>query len=63
MLFMGSGKYPDVNKFSEFISLNGGEENAWTNYTSTTYYFTINGNQYKKALDIFSRFFIDPLFK
>ena len=44
MLFMGSGKYPDVNKFSEFISLNGGEENAWTNYTSTTYYFTINGN-------------------
>lgn len=61
MLFMGSEKYPDENYFSEYIKENGGYDNAYTDNEITNYYFKIQHNAFLHALNIFSRFFIDPL--
>lgn len=62
MLFMGSKKYPDENKFMKLIQDNGGMRNAYTSLDRTVYMFSINNDQFSSALDVFSRFFIDPLF-
>ena len=39
MLFMGTEKYPIENEYSEFISNNGGYNNAFTSLTDTNYHF------------------------
>lgn len=62
MLFLGSKKYPGIDTYNNLISSNGGTSNAYTENTRTTYHFSIYNNVLDKALDIFSRFFIDPLF-
>lgn len=62
MLFMGSKKYQNVSHFKDFINLNGGRSNAFTSDDYTKFYFTINNEELENALEIFSRFFIDPLF-
>ena len=62
MLFLGSKKYSDPEYFNEYITLNGGYSNAYTSFTETNYYYKINNDALEKSLDIFSRFFIDPLF-
>jgi insulysin len=41
MLFMGTEKYPSENDFSEFISNNGGADNAFTSDKDTNYTFEI----------------------
>uniref|UniRef100_A0A6C0DZ65 Uncharacterized protein n=1 Tax=viral metagenome TaxID=1070528 RepID=A0A6C0DZ65_9ZZZZ len=61
MLFMGSSKYPDVAHFKNFITTHGGYTNAYTAHTFTYYYFSVT-NKILEGLDIFSNFFIDPLF-
>ena len=61
MLFLGSEKYPDENYFSKNIKSNGGNSNAYTGLYETVYYFNCINNM-ENILDIFSRFFIDPLF-
>jgi insulysin len=43
-------------------SSNGGGRNAFTSRTQTNYFFNIKNSQFKNALDIFSRFFTEPLF-
>jgi len=61
MLFLGSKKYPDESYFQNKLNSNGGECNAYTSLFETVYFFnTINNRE--DILDIFSRFFIDPLF-
>jgi insulysin len=62
MLFLGSKKYPNESYFDEFISKNGGYSNAYTDTYQTVYYFTVLNDSFEKSMDIFSRFFIDPLF-
>ena len=62
MLFLGSEKYPDESYFDEFVSKNGGYSNAYTDTYQTVYYFSVLNNSFEKSIDIFSRFFIDPLF-
>lgn len=62
MLFLGSKKYPDSEYFNHFISQNGGFANAYTSFMETNYYYKINNDSLEKSMDIFSRFFIDPLF-
>lgn len=62
MLFLGSKKYPNADYYNNLINSNGGSFNAYTENTSTTYYFSIYNNMLDRALDVFSRFFIDPLF-
>lgn len=62
MLFLGSKKYPEESYFDEFVSKNGGYSNAYTDTYQTVYYFSVLDNSFEKSMDIFSRFFIDPLF-
>ena len=61
MLFMGSKKYPMENYYHKFISNSGGESNAHTTSDHTCYYFSCLSTYFDNAIDIFSRFFIDPL--
>ena len=60
MLFLGTEKYPDTNEYSEFMSNNGGSQNASTWLDVTNYMFKINNNAYDEALDRFSDFFKAP---
>ena len=62
MLFMGNEKYPDEKYYSSFVSSHNGYCNAYTAGDHTNYYYTIDSNYLEKSLDIFSQFFISPLF-
>ena len=62
MLFMGSKKYTDEDYFSAKLKELGGTSNAYTDNYQTVYYFNVLSNNLDKIIDIFSRFFIDPLF-
>ena len=62
MLFMGSVKYPDTTYYFNKINENGGYSNAYTDNSETVYYFNIYNNALNEIMEIFSRFFIDPLF-
>ena len=62
MLFLGSKKYPGENSFEKFLNENGGSSNAYTDTFETVYYFSVFNNKLEQAMDMFSRFFIDPLF-
>lgn len=62
MLFMGSKKYPEENKFSKFIDEHAGSTNAYTANENTNYHFEVATPNFKEALDIFAQFFISPLF-
>ena len=62
MLFMGSKKYPDENYFSKKISEYGGYSNAYTSFFETVYYLNVLSDNLENIMEIFSRFFIDPLF-
>jgi secreted Zn-dependent insulinase-like peptidase len=50
-----------VGHYKKFIKGNGGGSNAYTSMTNTVYYYHIRNQSFLEALDIFSRFFIDPL--
>ncbi len=63
MLFMGSKKYKNENHYFKYLNEHGGTSNAYTDSEETVYYFDVNADNLIEALDIFSRFFIDPLFK
>ena len=62
MLFMGSRKYRDEDYFSSKLKEYGGSSNAYTDSYQTVYYFNVISNNLENIIDIFSRFFIDPLF-
>lgn len=62
MLFNGTAKYPEEKYFSQFITKNGGYTNAFTTHENTCYYYTIDTNALEQSLEIFSQFFIHPLF-
>lgn len=62
MLFMGNKKYPDEKYYSSFILSHNGYCNAYTAGDHTNYYYTIDSNYLERSLDIFSQFFISPLF-
>jgi insulysin len=62
MLFLGSKKYPQENYFDSELKANGGYSNAWTDNFETVYYFSVQNGKLGKLIDVFSRFFIDPLF-
>ncbi len=60
MLFLGTEKYPDTNEYTEFMTQNGGQHNAYTWLDITNYMFKINNDAYPEALDRFSDFFKAP---
>jgi len=62
MLFMGSEKYPKENSFMDIIAKYSGFHNAYTEPTETCYYLGFSNEGFEQIIDIFSRFFIDPLF-
>ncbi|TAQ87722.1 hypothetical protein B7494_g3941 [Chlorociboria aeruginascens] len=73
MLFMGTKKYPVENAYSQYLSSHSGSSNAYTDATSTNYYFEVAAKNSEDAapdeasplygaLDRFAQFFIDPLF-
>ena len=65
-LFMGSKKYPYENHYHNRLNELGGSSNASTDASTdkmeTVYYFSVCDDGLNEILDIFSRFFIDPLF-
>jgi len=62
MCFLGSEKYPGENDYKRYLSAHGGRSNASTSLHLTTYKFDVLAPYAEKALDIFSNFFIAPLF-
>jgi len=62
MLFLGSSKYPDEAYYSKRLNELGGSSNAFTDTSKTVYFFNVYDSGLEEILDIFSRFFIDPLF-
>jgi len=62
VLFLGSKKYPITNHFFNKLAEYNGTSNAYTEFFSTNYYFNVYDNGLFEIIDIFSRFFIDPLF-
>jgi insulysin len=44
------------------LTTNGGTRNAMTGEEDTMYYFDVRNDALEGALDIFSQFFITPLF-
>jgi len=63
MLFIGTAKYPEVDAYQEFVSKHGGSSNAYTASNHTNFYFDIQPEQFRDAMDRFSQFFISPLFE
>ncbi|EAR97841.2 M16 (pitrilysin) family peptidase (macronuclear) [Tetrahymena thermophila SB210] len=61
MLFMGSEKYPQEDAFNNLISKSSGSSNAFTAGGDTNYHFQGTHNNLIDILNIWSRFFIDPL--
>ncbi len=61
MLFMGTAKYPSENEYSEYITNNGGMNNAFTSLTDTNYHFDCSNDGFEGALDRFAQFFVAPL--
>jgi len=62
MLFLGTEKYPDPAEYSNFLSSNGGYNNAYTAGDHTNYHFEIRHEAFEGAIDRMSQFFIAPLF-
>jgi len=62
MLFMGSKKYPSESHYFSRLNELGGFSNAYTDVMETVYYFNVYDDGLEEIFDIFSRFFIDPLF-
>lgn len=63
LLFLGSEAYPGENDFSRYVLERGGEYNAYTRWDRTLYGFSIPKSSFSGALDLFSQFFINPLFE
>lgn len=62
MCFLGSEKYPGENEYKNYLSQHGGRSNASTSMHLTTYKFEILAPYAAHALDVFSQFFVAPLF-
>jgi len=62
MCFLGSKRYPEENEYKHYLAQHGGKSNASTSMSHTTYQFDILAEYGEQALDIFSNFFVSPLF-
>ena len=63
MLFMGSEKYPAENAMDSFLSEHGGGVNAMTEGEYTMFYFDVDAEYLRPAMDRVSQCFIAPLWK
>nr|VFJ76088.1 MAG: Secreted Zn-dependent peptidases, insulinase-like [Candidatus Kentron sp. FW] len=62
MLFLGTRKYPEPDAFQAFITEHAGEQNAYTDFAHTNYFFDVDKGHLREALDRFGQFFIAPIF-
>ncbi len=66
MLFLGSESYPGPEEYQSFITANGGQTNAATGYTSTTYMMEVDPPAFAEALrrmaDTLARPLLDPVY-
>eukprot|EP01017_Pseudomicrothorax_dubius_P007082 TRINITY_DN12140_c0_g1_i1.p1 TRINITY_DN12140_c0_g1~~TRINITY_DN12140_c0_g1_i1.p1 ORF type:complete len:667 (-),score=163.33 TRINITY_DN12140_c0_g1_i1:38-2038(-) len=62
MLFMGTKAHPSPDLSFEILSRFDGNANAMTSNDRTSYYFTVLDEGLDETFDVYSRFFIDPLF-
>ena len=62
MLFLGTNEYPEAGEYQQFISDQGGSNNAYTAPEHTNYYFAVDPKGLPEALNRFSRFFVSPRF-
>lgn len=62
MLFQGTEKYPSESEYSEFMSKNGGMNNAFTALTDTNFHFECSNEAFEEGLDRMAQFFISPKF-
>jgi protease-3 len=66
MLFLGSKSYPGPEEYQSFITRNGGQTNAATGYTSTTYMMEVDPPAFAEALqrmaDTLARPLLDPIY-
>jgi protease-3 len=61
MLFLGTTRFPTVGDYSEFVSRNGGSQNAYTQLDHTNYMVAVNNDAYDEALSRFSGFFYEAI--
>lgn len=61
MLFLGTTTYPTVGDYSEFVSRNGGTQNAYTQLDHTNYMVAVNNDAFDEALSRFSGFFYEAI--
>lgn len=59
---MGTERHPDEKAYSKFIDGHNGYDNAYTDNEETNYYFSVSNEYFQEALELFSEFFICPLF-
>jgi protease-3 len=59
MLFLGTKSFPIVGNYGEFVSRNGGSQNAYTQLDHTNYMVAVNNDAYDEALSRFSGFFYE----
>lgn len=62
MLFLGSQSFPQPEAFAQFLSLQGGQHNAWTGTEYSNFHFDCNANALPRALEFFSAMVSAPLF-
>lgn len=61
MILMGSKKYPQTNSLDNFLTKNGGYNNAYTAPDKTVYYLEVNHQAFSEAVDRLSDTFAQPL--
>lgn len=62
MCFLGSERYPGENDYKKYLAKHGGRSNASTSLHLTTYKFDVLADHAEQAVDMFSQFFVAPLF-
>ena len=62
MMFRGSKNYPSSLSLSRALEALGGESNAMTSVESTSYWLRGDTTKSKLGLELFSEFFLNPLF-
>ena len=62
-VFLGSEKYDGENEFKSHLSKHGGSSNGGTGMDITTFQFEVRTSAFEKTLDIWSNFFVKPLFR
>nr|WP_272880582.1 insulinase family protein [Candidatus Synchoanobacter obligatus] len=62
MLFIGTEEYPEVDALSHYVSDHGGGYNAFTSRDHTQYFFSVQPQFFSEGFNIFSSFFVSPLF-